>query len=64
MMIKDIYYKFSLNQLKTDQHYFMKSFKEIIIQDLESEISRVYSNVLNKNKKKEVILNYLYKFLF
>ncbi len=68
MMIKDIYYKFSLSQLKIGQLYSMKSFKEIITMDLELVTSKVYSNVQSQNKKKEVyflwnIKKYLFLYL-
>lgn len=51
--------KYSLNQLKIDQHSSMNSFKDTITMDLEQGTSRVYSRQLKENKTKEEIYNYL-----
>jgi hypothetical protein len=55
MMIKDIYYKFLLNQFKIDRHCSSKLFKEEIIKDLVLETLKVCLFLLNKNKTKEEI---------
>jgi len=52
-MIKDIYYNYSPNQLKTDQLYSLKLFKEEIIMVLVQETSKVYSKLLKMNKQEE-----------
>ena len=71
MMIKDIYYKFSLNAKKTDQLYFLRLFREKILMDLEQAILNHYSELLKQNRKKEEIqlimlkrndFNYIYKY--
>jgi hypothetical protein len=56
MMIKVTYYKYSQNQLKTDQPYSMKSFKEETTKVSEQAILRAYLYLLKNNKEEEVIL--------
>ena len=54
-MTRDICYKYLQNQLKIDQLFSLKSFKDTTIVDLVLEISRVYSRLLKLNKQEEAI---------
>jgi hypothetical protein len=53
MMIRVTFYNSSPSRLRTDQHYSLRSFREIIIRALGLVISRVYSKPLKMNRKEE-----------
>ncbi len=55
MMIKGISYKYLQSQLKIDQPYFMRLFKEKITKVLELETLKVFLLLLKRNKIKEEI---------